>query len=63
MVFGLRLVAGVDLSRSPAKEAAAAAQPALTRLKAEGLLEQEGSRLRLTNRGRQYADTVALALL
>lgn len=63
VVFGLRLTAGVDLASWPAREAALSMQPILAKLKTEGMLEQEGSRLRLTELGRRYADTVALALL
>lgn len=63
LVFGLRLLAGVDIQHRATRDAVDAAEPVLSRLKAEGWLEQEGTRLRLTNLGRQYADSVAVELL
>lgn len=63
LVFGLRLLAGVDTQHRATRDAVEAAGPVLTRLKAEGWLEQEGTRLRLTDLGRQYADSVAVELL
>ena len=63
LVFGLRLLAGGDIQHRATRDAVDAAEPVLSRLKAEGWLEQEGTRLRLTNLGRQYADSVAVELL
>lgn len=63
LVFGLRLLAGVDIQHRATRDAVDTAEPVLRRLKAEGWLEQEGTRLRLTDLGRLYADSVAVELL
>ncbi|MCC2641665.1 MAG: putative Oxygen-independent coproporphyrinogen oxidase [Nitrospira sp.] len=62
LVFGLRLTDGVSLA-----DTGAASFPGLTgkvsELIADSILEREGDRVRLTSRGRRYADSVAVALL
>jgi oxygen-independent coproporphyrinogen-3 oxidase len=62
LVFGLRMIDGV----SPT-ETGALGFPGLTgridRLIEEHLLERNGDRIRLTARGRRYADSVGVALL
>ena len=62
LVFGLRLTEGISL-----KETGALAFSQLTgkvdELIADDLLEHNGELIRLTARGRRYADTVAVALL
>lgn len=62
MVFGLRLTDGISLA-----ETGALSCPELIRkvddLIADDLLECRGERIRLTPRGRRYADSVAVALL
>jgi len=62
LVFGLRLTDGVSL-----RETGALSFPALTDkvddLIADDILERNGELVRLTNRGRRYADTVAVTLL
>lgn len=62
LVFGLRLTEGI-----PLKETGALAYSTLTQkvdeLIHDDILEYHGERVRLTARGRRYADTVAVALL
>ena len=62
LVFGLRLTDGVSL-----RETGALSFPALTEkvddLIADDILERNGELVRLTSRGRRYADTVAITLL
>ncbi len=62
LVFGLRLTDGVSL-----RETGALSFPALTEkvddLIADDILERNGELVRLTSRGRRYADTVAVTLL
>jgi oxygen-independent coproporphyrinogen-3 oxidase len=62
LVFGLRLTDGVSL-----RETGALSFPALTDkvddLIADDILERNGELVRLTSRGRRYADTVAVTLL
>lgn len=62
LVFGLRLTDGISLV-----DTGALAFPGLTgrvnELIAESILERHGERVRLTTRGRRYADTVAVSLL
>ena len=62
LVFGLRLTDGVSL-----RETGALSFPALTEkvddLIADDILERNGELVRLTNRGRRYADSVAVTLL
>lgn len=62
LIFGLRLVDGISL-----RQTGALSFPALTqevdKLRADDLLERQGDLLRLTTRGRRYADTVAVSLL
>ncbi|MCS6288866.1 MAG: radical SAM family heme chaperone HemW [Nitrospira sp.] len=62
LVFGLRLTEGITL-----KETGALAFSGLTgkvnELIGDDILERKGERVRLTTRGRRYADTVAVTLL
>ena len=57
LVFGLRMAEGVSA------ETAAGSEPMLQRLKAEGLVDSCERRWRLTSRGRQLADYVAVELM
>ncbi len=66
LVFGLRMNAGVDLATWQARcpNAPWAAVEALAeRLVAEEFAVREGTRLRLTNRGRLLADTIGAELM
>ncbi|HMU30160.1 MAG: radical SAM family heme chaperone HemW [Nitrospira sp.] len=62
LIFGLRLVDGISLTQT-----GALSFPELSRevdkLLADELLERKGDLVRLTTRGRRYADTVAVSLL
>jgi oxygen-independent coproporphyrinogen-3 oxidase len=58
LVFGLRLTEGRAASEVPPE-----AGEAVDRLVAAGLLEERAGRIRLTDRGRRYADSVAVELL
>lgn len=62
LIFGLRLVDGISL-----KETGVLSFPGITQavnhLMTEDLIECEGDLVRLTTRGRRYADTVAVSLL
>lgn len=57
IIFGLRMNEGVPVSRFPAADARVAD------LCSEGLLEERGSRIRLTPRGRLLADEIASNLM
>jgi oxygen-independent coproporphyrinogen-3 oxidase len=61
-VFGLRMTDGISLA-----DRGALARPELLRkieeLIADDLLDRRGQRVRLTARGRRYADSVAVDLL
>lgn len=62
LIFGLRLIDGISL-----KETGVLSFPDITQavnhLMTEDLIECEGDLVRLTTRGRRYADTVAVSLL
>lgn len=58
LVFGLRLAEGRAVEEVPPE-----AGEAVGRLVAAGLLERRAGRVRLTDRGRRYADSVAVELL
>ncbi len=62
VVFGLRMTDGVSLENTGAMAYAALTQK-VDDLMAEEILERSGERVRLTARGRRYADSVAVALL
>ncbi|MEW6543252.1 MAG: radical SAM family heme chaperone HemW [Nitrospirota bacterium] len=62
LVFGLRLTDGVALERLP-DELKNNGQETVRRLTDEGLLEEREGRLRLTDLGRRFADSVAVELL
>jgi oxygen-independent coproporphyrinogen-3 oxidase len=64
IIFGLRLIDGLDLhpseeARSPESEW----ERRLNALIVDGLVEQDAGRIRLTDRGRRFADSVAVRLL
>ena len=66
LIFGLRMNAGVDVAiwRERCPDAPWSAVEALiTRLVAEGLATREGSRVRLTDRGRLLADSVGAEIM
>ena len=59
LVFGLRLLKGVPLHAVGGHRPPEGQRRAMDRLIAQGLLEMENSRVRLTPLGQRYADTVA----
>ncbi len=62
VVFGLRLIEGIDyrlVEDAMSKEWT----HSLSRLMDQGFLEEHADRIRLTDWGRRYADTVAVELL
>jgi oxygen-independent coproporphyrinogen-3 oxidase len=64
--FGVRMLAGIDLEtlhRETGYDIAAACAEDLQRLENEGLLARDGTRIRLTERGILFADSVASVLL
>lgn len=60
LIFGLRLIDGVPLPRvTPSEEAERERlNNTLWRLKADYLIETHGDRIRLTNKGRRFADSI-----
>ncbi len=62
LVFGLRLIDGISLSQTGALSFPELTQ-GVDKLLAEELLERQGDVVRLSARGRRYADTVAVSLL
>ena len=62
LIFGLRLTDGVALDESGVLSYRGLART-VDELIEDNILEREGSLVRLTARGRRYADTVAVALL
>jgi oxygen-independent coproporphyrinogen-3 oxidase len=62
LVFGLRLTGGISLKQTGALSFPELAQE-VDKLLADDLLERNGDSVRLTTRGRRYADTVAVSLL
>jgi putative oxygen-independent coproporphyrinogen III oxidase len=63
IVFGLRLIEGVDQALLRHEPPDRAWQQALDRLTRRGLLEERAGRIRLTEEGRRYADSVAVELI
>ncbi len=67
VVFGLRMNAGIDMDELAARFAGAvnvaAIRGLLAQLEGEGLLEQDGSTVRLTHAGRLVCDAVGSAVL
>jgi oxygen-independent coproporphyrinogen-3 oxidase len=57
IAFGLRMNAGIDPARLTAR------RDLVTGLREEGLLEDHGPRVRLTERGRLLADEIAAELM
>ena len=62
LVFGLRLTEGVSLRETGALSFHELAEK-VDELIADNILERNGELIRLTSRGRRYADTVAVSLL
>ena len=62
VIFGLRLIDGVPLDVIDQMDDCADWRTTLSGLMEKGLLEFTAQRLRLTNLGRRFADTVAVAL-
>ncbi len=62
VVFGLRLVNGIDATAIPTGKGGPDWSASLERLTARGWLEERGGRLRLTEMGRRFADSVAVEL-
>jgi coproporphyrinogen III oxidase-like Fe-S oxidoreductase len=62
MIFGLRMTDGISLADTGAVRCGELLRK-VDHLVHEGLLERRGKRVRLTHRGRRYADSVAVALL
>jgi oxygen-independent coproporphyrinogen-3 oxidase len=63
IVFGLRLIEGVDKALLRHEPPDRAWQQTLDRLTRRGLLEEEAGRIRLTGEGRRFADSVAVELI
>lgn len=63
IVFGLRLIEGVDQVLLRHEPPDRAWQQTLDRLTCRGLLEEHAGRVRLTEAGRRFADSVAVELL
>ncbi len=63
IVFGLRLIEGVDQALLRHEPPDRAWQQTLDQLTRRGLLEERAGRIRLTDEGRRYADSVAVELL
>ena len=59
VVFGLRLIQGIPTETLEAHALRYGHRETLIGLRAQHLIEEEGTRSRLTAKGRQYADTVA----
>ena len=63
IVFGLRLIEGVDRALLRQEPPEGTWQQALDQLTRRGLLEERAGRIRLTAEGRRFADSVAVELL
>ena len=63
LVFGLRLIEGVDQVLLRHEPPDRACQQAVDQLTRRGLLEERAGRLRLTEQGRRFADSVAAELI
>ena len=67
IIFGLRMNAGIDLAeigrRFPAAAVQSVIEPLLGRFAAEGLLQREGTRVRLTHQGRLVCVAIGSAVL
>lgn len=63
VVFGLRLIDGVEQGLLRREPPDGTWRQALDRLTERGLLEERAGRIRLTAEGRRYADSVAVELL
>jgi oxygen-independent coproporphyrinogen-3 oxidase len=63
LVFGLRLIEGVDARLVKATEVGRDRQQTVSRLTRQGLLEEQAGRIKLTDLGLHYADSVAVELL
>jgi oxygen-independent coproporphyrinogen-3 oxidase len=63
IVFGLRLIEGVDKALLHHEPPDRAWRQTLEQLTRRGLLEERAGRLRLTDEGRRFADSVAVELI
>ena len=63
IVFGLRLIDGVDRTLLRHEPPDGAWNQTLERMARRGLLEEREGRIRLTDEGRRYADSVAAELI
>ena len=63
VMFGLRLVEGIDRQLFEAGNADPVWRQTLDQLTRQGLLEEQAEKIRLTEGGRRFADSVAIALL
>lgn len=64
MVFGLRLTEGVDRALVQQADSGNRRSPlTLAHLAREGLVEERSDRIRLTDKGRRFADSVAVELI
>ena len=63
VMFGLRLVEGIDRQLIEAGEIDQEWRQTLDRLARQGLLEKRAGKIRLTEGGRRFADSVAVALI
>jgi coproporphyrinogen III oxidase-like Fe-S oxidoreductase len=59
VVFGLRLIQGIPTHALESHALLYGHRETLMGLRAQELIEEEGTRSRLTAKGRQFADTVA----
>ena len=62
IVFGLRLIEGIDLGILQ-ETTDRTWEQVLGRLMDQGLLEELAGRVRMTERGRRFADSIAVELL
>nr|MBI3613824.1 coproporphyrinogen III oxidase [Nitrospirota bacterium] len=63
IVFGLRLADGVDGRAAKTGEPGGDWEDRIQRLARQGLVEEQAGRIKLTDLGRRYADSVAVELL
>jgi oxygen-independent coproporphyrinogen-3 oxidase len=63
IVFGLRLITGIELDALGDPEPDGEFARTVSRLTEQGLLQERTGRLSLTEQGRRYADSVAVELL
>lgn len=64
--FGVRMIDGIDLADAPKQSGVSIetlCHTELEQLRSQGLIDRDGSRIKLTERGIHFADTVASELL